>query len=313
MTKFLKNCIYILSQLIIIIFGINTLQTYFNSEPEHYKKQFNAVNYYKNSFDGIILGTSHATHSIRPSYLDESGIRFYNFALNGASPEYYFYWYNDIYLNSRSKPKICLFAIDFFMFDCNWLWRKFEQDAEYFTFNQFTEALLFKKYTNKMDLIVNRFPFLKYRTQITSSIKLQKGAPHFDISDYDRGYVSFSTPYDSNKFIPPSEDCLSEDKQIEYFRRLIHQLVSDSVRIIFVMTPEYGINPIIYSDMKSMKLVNQIAKQYAIPFLNFNTDLRSNINSEIRYFSDWGHMSKLGSIEFSKVLSDEIKSLTGKW
>ena len=84
------------------------------------------------SVDTMVIGTSHATHGLNPKYLDEENpdYSFYNFALNGSNPTYYYNWY-DIAFNEANypQPKTLIFCVDWFMFDDGWLWRNIFYDT----------------------------------------------------------------------------------------------------------------------------------------------------------------------------------------
>src|SRR5688572_18586974 len=260
MSNFIRHTLIFLSIVLSIFISLNIFQSYFNEDPEHYKKQYQSAITPTPHYDGIILGTSHATHALCPSILDESGLTFHNYALNGANSEFYQEWFNKIYLPHRQKARFCLFAIDFFMFDKNWLWRRFDQDAEYFSNKVFLQELLLNTKSNKTDLIVNRFPFLKYRSQISASIRLKKGSPFFNVADYDRGYISYSRTFDSTLF-KPNLKYKVDTFQVNCFKALINEMIEYDIKICFVMTPEYGIDKNEYSKMKSLQIVNEIAKE----------------------------------------------------
>lgn len=311
MANFTKQILIFILIIVCISFILNLFQGYFNLDPKHYKKQYSSAKNFipTHNINGIILGTSHSTHSLRPKILDKSGITFYNYALNGASPEFNYNWYNRIYRPYNESPSYCLFGVDFFMFDKNWLWRSFEQDAEYFSYEVFFKELFLNNRSNKKDLIINRFPFLKYRSQIKSSLKLKHGDPSFNMSNYDRGYISYSTAFESTRFEPKLK--FKVDKiQIEYFKILVNQMISDNIKIFFIFPPEYGIDIAKYNKMESLKIINEIANQYAIPILNYNTDLRSDINKDILLFSDWGHMNHRGAEIFSNKIANDLKDKT---
>jgi hypothetical protein len=301
-----KSLMYTL--LVIFVFTIlNWFQSFYNIEPEHYKKQYESIVNNTYDYDGVIFGTSHATHSIRPKVLDESGVKFYNYSLNGSNPEFYFKWYNSFIHNTKKKPKYCIYAVDFFMFDRYWVGRRFEQDAEFFPANVFFNELLNNADFNRLNLIINRFPFLKYRSQIKQSLLLKKGSPNFNSDNYDRGYISFSVPFDS-KLFEPSLKYNIDSIQVKYFKLLLKQILDDDIKIIFVMTPEYGISANEYYQMESLKIIDSISKELDIPILNYNTELSSSINKEINYFTDWGHMNHFGAQIFSNELVKEIKA-----
>ena len=197
------------------------------------------------------------------------------------------------------------------MFDEEWLIRKFEQDVEYFPFKIFLNELLNTGDFNKLDLIVNRFPFIKYRNQLINSLKLQKGNSTFKSENYDRGYISFTLPFDSLKFIPKLNYKIYPN-QIHYFNLLINLMLKDNIKIIFVMAPEYGIKVEEYYQMKSLNFIDYTSKKLNLDFINFNTKFNSIINKNINYFTDWGHMNHKGAKIFSISISRQIKLLDKK-
>lgn len=311
MKLFLMRLIIFVITVAILFFCINIFQSRYNVSPSQYKLQYEAVNSTSTSFEGVIIGTSHATHSIRPALLADSGVSFYNFALNGANPKFYYNWYKEVFLKSQKKPEYFIIGIDWFMFDNKRLWRNFEQDSEYFTSDLFLKLFFYPNNFSKKDLVVNRFPFLKYRKDIKKSMKGQIGDERFPIESYDRGYITQRLSFNSNdsKSCSVDPEANVDISQVNYFKKLIAEIVSDKIEIIFVMSPEYNIAPEYYTKMKSLSIVNEISKKYEIPILNFNTDLRSSINENIDFFSDCAHMNDKGSKIFSAYLSKELSKV----
>jgi len=311
MIKFLKNIVLFSLILFFCTSLINLFQKKYNPDPEHFRQQYAEITNKENFHEGIIIGASHATHSIRPSILDKSGIKFHNFALNGANPEFYYHWYNRTVSKSKVKPTHCIFAINYFMFDSSWLWRRIEQDSEYLTFSVFWKDFFTEKRFNKKDLIINRFPFLKYRGRIKESLRLKKGDNRYLISEYDRGYISLQIPYEDDNFKPILKHKI-DPVQVTFFTSLLKKLQSENIKVIFVMTPEYGIDINEYEKMESLKIISSLSNELKIPIVNFNTELKSSINTNIKFYSDWGHLNTLGSKVFSEKLAKEIKILTNQ-
>lgn len=312
MTLFVKRILILALILIGIFSSVNYFQSCYNIEPAQYKKQYQTLFSETCYYEGIIIGTSHAVYSMRPSILDKSGINFYNFAFDAANPKFYYNWYNQININRSHKIKYCLLGIDFFMFDGSWLYRFFERDSEYFPSEFFLHKLINSSGLNRCDLIINRIPFIKYRKQLKYSLMMLKADEYYDIENYDRGYIPCKSLATMNNRYVPKLKYTIDSEQIEYLKLLIKKMLSDRIKIIFVMSPEYGITVEEYNKMKSIKIINSIAKKFNIPILNYNTELRSKINNNISLFSDWGHMNHKGAEEFSKKLATDIKALLEK-
>lgn len=308
MYLFQKKIIYYFLLVLLILFCINKYQSVYNTDPQHYRLKYNRIIDAKNPVTSMIIGSSHSVHAFHPNFLNND---FYNLAYNGGNSEFYYYWYNDIFLKFQASPKVCIIGIDWFMFDRHWLWRRFSHDTEYLPFKTFVSILIHSKGINRKDGIINRFPFLKYRKTIIPSLKGQMGDSIFPVSSYRKGYISYELPYDSSHFaIAPA--VYVENEQVELFKKLVNQMLASGTKVIFVMTPEYGIMAKEYLKMPSLQIIDAFAKEQHLPFLNFNTDYRSYLNESQSYFTDWGHMNEQGSIAFTKLLNKELSGLNLK-
>jgi lysophospholipase L1-like esterase len=93
---------------------------------------------------------------------------------------------------------------------------------------------------------------------------------------------------------------------VKDFKRLLDLFKKDGIPVLFVMCPENipGRNAPQF-DEKNANLV-KISKEYGISFLNYNTDLASEINDDYKNYSDWGHLNTKGSTLFSQKLGEDI-------
>lgn len=305
MSEFLRKALVFSFLIGLSFFGINAFLSVYNGEPLHYKKQYESATDKKTNYNGIILGSSHATHGIRPTFINNKKHRFYNFAFNGANPEFVYNWYNHFIKPKKIKPGYCIYALDFFMFDKSILSRSFEQDAEYFSHDLFMNLLSDNRF-NAKTLIHNRYPFLKHRTKFAHSLRFEKGIGFFDINNYDSGYISYTNPFADDQWFVPNIEYSIESTQLEYFEKTIKQFKSDGVMLIFVFVPEYGITADTYREMIALKAIDSLANKHNIPIFNYNTQLRSELNENRALFTDWGHLNHYGSELFSKKLKHDI-------
>ena len=306
MYKFTKNILLLTMVLLILASALNFVIGKRNKESPHYKLQYDELVNNKTGSNCIILGTSHATHGIRPSYLNLPGISVYNFALNGSTPEFYFKWYTEIFQKTYQKPEYIIYCIDWFLFDDHILLRRYEQDAEHFPFNVFIKKLINIKDYNNKSLLLNRFPIIKYK-EVSDLIHIITNVPNekYPIEDYDRGFI----PYEA--YNPNSINYLEErisSRQVYYFENLMELLTNDGIKIIFVNIPEFG-DIDNYKNKKTFDFFNEIANKHSVPILNYNIDKRSMINQQRAYYSDWMHLNGKGSSEFSKLLSRDLAGI----
>ena len=296
--------------IIVILMGLilNFLLDRYPLEPLHYKLQFDELSDPTIRANAVILGTSHAVHAIRPSVLESAEYKFYNFALNGASASYYRKWYKEIFSKQYPSPDYCILAVDWFMFDPEKLWRKFEQDSEHFSQELFQDLYWRSEEFNSTALINNRYPILKYRNQMRRLFKSDR----FYREEYDNGFIPVHLDYKPRRFEfkqNPKTVAIDSSEQ-EQFRLLVETLQNDGITVIFVMTPEYGMEESWYNESKAITYINEIADKNKIPFINYNTDHRDpKLLGDIGNFSDWGHMSSQGSSLFSKALSGDLHQI----
>ncbi|MBF0449796.1 MAG: hypothetical protein HQK75_03765 [Candidatus Magnetomorum sp.] len=255
----------------------------------------------------IIMGTSHATHGVRPSYINLPEMIGYNFALNGSNPEFYYKWYTQLFKKTYVKPEFIIFCIEWFLFDEKKLWRRYEQDSEYFPFHIFIDNLLDDKAYDIKMLLLNRFPFTKHK-KASDLVYLVHHKPNtrFPLDEFDRGFI----PYESGKHPNSVEDIkeLISLKQLIFFVKLIDLLVNEGNKLIFVNLPEYG-HIKKYENVISFDIFNEISNNHGIPMLNYNIDKRTDINQQRDNYSDWEHLNSKGSKEFSTVLRRDLAGI----
>lgn len=283
--------------------------------PPHYRLHYKEIFGGRCSYNAIIIGTSHAVHSIRPAMLEIPGFNFFNFALNGSNPEFYYKWYTEVYSENCKKPKLVVYAVDWFMFDETWMFRRFEHDSEYWPFDAFLSKLAKSWSCGVSALVLNRFPVIKHN-DIQDIYKAFTSPRHkeFLLKYYDRGYIPYVT---NNVESLDNADCgeipdeTISHKQVKYLKKLVEHLIGEGVELIFINIPEYG-PASNYNDKKSFGILKRLCKKYDIPYVGYNIDRRTGINVQRIYYSDWGHLNLIGSEPFSRVLSKDLQMIIEK-
>lgn len=312
MRSFLLNTLYF----IILLLSITAIVEYRlrKNINNHYERQYSdAANNTKHA-NAIIIGASHATNGIRPSILDSlNNLTFYNFSLGGTSPKFYYNWYTNIFSAYYQKPQYCIYAIDWTMFDKARKWRHYEQDSEFFPFSVFINNLLHPWQYNIKTLLLNRFCLIKYNTRDHFKYIFEEKTDYspYLINGYDNGFIPYELDKATRerKFGKPDYNCIVSLEMQDYFEKLIALLRENNINIIFVDPPEYGGSKEIYENMPAYHLLNKLSEKYSIPFLSYNIDRRSFINDKQNYFTDWDHLNSEGSILFSKMLKEDLRSV----
>jgi len=273
----------------------------------HYSLQYDEVFRPKVNANVIILGASHATHGINPKYLESDGLKIYNFSLNGASPSFNLKWYKRVFQHYYKKPSHVIYGVHWVMFDSQFLKRRFEQDSKYFPFDVFLKEMRDLK-TSKA-LLLNRFAFIRERKQLMSRVvQLFKRQQEevFLKSGYYRGFIPFETKRDLDKEVANPK---IEESQLRDFKELLDEFEREGVKVIFVEVPTYlyGFDSSTLSE--NTQLLKKIAEERKIPFLDYETEKRTAINTNPAFFSDAAHLNGKGSETFSKLLKKDLDGL----
>ena len=307
MNKFIQKCVYFIIFCSSMLLLLNYLLLRNSHQNDFGRLQYKeAINKVVNA-DNIIIGMSHATHGIQPAIINQKGNTFFNFALDGANPNYYFNWYKYIFKPNYKKPTYLIVTLDWFFLDDKWLWRRFEQDSEYFTADLFFNLLYNKNGYNKTMLFENRYPVLKFKKILLPGI-FHHDKTTFPISAYNNGFIPYvPKKVKVDEFYP--EKVLIYKNQLATFEKLIGQFIADSIRVIFVTTPTYNLDPKPYVNLPIYNYYKSIASKYSIPYLNYNVEKRSIINSSINYYADGGHLNYSGSTVFSTLLKQDLEKI----
>ena len=124
---------------------------------------------------------------------------------------------------------------------------------------------------------------------------------------YYKGYIPWDVSYNGGS---EGSSCNYSESEWTSFTALIKKLQEDGAEVIFVQIPEYNAKNI-GSRKKYNEKLAAYAKKHGIPFLNYNDELKSELNSDPANYSDWGHMSLAGSTKFSEMLAEDLKSILG--
>ena len=98
-----------------------------------------------------------------------------------------------------------------------------------------------------------------------------------------------------------------EKDQQKIFENLINTFIKEGIELIFINPPAYNSSGIKYKNSGLQKYYDSICVSNNIPFLQYNTERRSYINNDKKYFNDGGHMNYAGSSEFSRMLKNDLE------
>lgn len=301
MAKPLKKIAVFFLFLLVILILMNYWMDY---EPNpHYPLQYGEVFHPKVKADLVILGASQATHGINPRYLESEDLKVFNFALNGAPPAFYLKWYDRIFRHYYRKPSYVIYAVHWMMFEDKIHGRRFENDSKYFPFSFFVGQ--FRDFNSLKTLLFSRFAFSKQRKQVLSLL-FGKKRERYPGAKYYNGYIPFKVRQKLQKteVIPKIDPA-----QRSAFEELLDDFERDGVKVIFVHTPSYLYSREDQAISENVQFLREIAEKRGIPFLNYETERISPINTNPDLFADWTHMNEKGSEVFSKRLRQDLEGL----
>ena len=124
-----------------------------------------------------------------------------------------------------------------------------------------------------------------------------------------KGFVPYQADFSGGFAGRAGTTYFPEEK--ESFVKLVEQFLSEGIPVIFLMAPEYlpGRDAPQFDELTDE--ITVFAAQKGIPFLNYNRELISDINTDYTLYSDWGHLNERGAHLFSKKLYEDLKPILG--
>lgn len=306
MRKFIWKIIVFAIVTFVVLLALNNWVHHAVYKTDYYGRQYRELTMGKNDADNVIIGTSHLTHGLQPAILNKSGHRFYNFALDGANPTYYLNWYTQLFKNHYKKPKYLILGVEWFFFDSKWLWRRYEQDSEYFPAELYRKHIFDKKY-DQMMLNIDRYPVLKYRRTLLKEL-FDRDTFSYPAEQYKMGFIPYRVEYPNIVNFDP-QNVWVDTVQKRDFEHLLKLFKADGIQVILLISPTYNTDAEKHRNLDVYTYFDSIAKARNLPLLNYNTGRRSHINSNPAYYADGGHLNYLGSFAFSKLLLKDLKTM----
>jgi hypothetical protein len=259
--------------------------------------------------DMIIIGASHAAHGINPKYLEKDDLKVFNFGQDGAGPYFFLKWYRKIFQRYYRKPETVIFGVHWVMFESHTLQRQFEHDSNFFPHYFLFEEL--HDFKGMKTLILNQFAFIRERKTLPNRLvrlfeKRRRMGPK-NLAQYYNGFVPYERKgrLDKKKGTKPKND----EVQINAFRELLDDFKKDNIQVILVNIPGYLPARDPDNIQESIALIHKIAEEKGIPFLDYEMERITDLNTDPSLFSDWVHLNGKGSDAFTKLLKSDLELL----
>jgi hypothetical protein len=160
-------------------------------------------------------------------------------------------------------------------------------------------------------LLMNRFAFIRERRKLPYKLvglfrEGRRKGPYI-LPQYYNGFVPYERRgrLDKKKGSKPKNDIV----QINAFKELLDEFEKNHIRVILVNIPGYLPARDPDNIRESIELIHKIAMEKNIPFLDYETERITDLNTNPSLFSDWVHLNGKGSDAFSKLLKSDLDLL----
>lgn len=305
MLRFCKNIAFFFGIVVLIFAGLNVYQSNRMYEPSVSRKydELLSKSAPKDTINGIIIGNSKVAYSLRPSVLDQTGVKYYNHAMGRANLSFYQSWFSLLFTEYKRPIDHCIIAVDRYLFQPPQK-RVIEQDAEYLSWSSFWN-LLSEEEVNTTSLFLNKFAAFKYRKQLLSSFSKSNKKDYFKTAQYDHGFIPFERPFNPAAFkrFGGKEFTIATKKKND-FENILKLLLKKDIEIYLVMPPEYNFPDKATMHMKSY--LDSIQRNDKVTLFDFNNEYAVNEFNDPAHFSDPQHLNSRGSILLSQALVKAI-------
>lgn len=254
----------------------------------------------------VVFGSSHSACGVNPRLLEDEQHSVYNFSFHGADPIYYEQW-NRYFQRHYPQPEIILFQADWFLTrQTPFLFREIEQDSDLLPVSDFGEMVLSTPLLEQKKVWLNRFVLLQNRQRLERLFIPARGSHCLPLEQAYQGFCPTLCPTTS----PGPVVASPSPERRAALERITRSWLDLGITVIWVQTPEYLSGRTI--DPEYQETLSAMAVELGVPLLNFNTELKSSLNTEPSNFCDWAHLNSKGADLFSEVLAREL-ARTPEW
>ena len=123
------------------------------------------------------------------------------------------------------------------------------------------------------------------------------------VPDFDNGYYPITDPHSYPTILRASDTPNNIDPlKIQYLHKFINLCKTHDIRLVFIISPSYTI-----ASTDEYKPLQDIAKEYDIPFLDYHT--KKTFIDHPEYFKDASHLWEKGAKLYSLIVSKDLKRI----
>ena len=257
-----------------------------------------------NEYDVMFFGSSNTYCSFNPLiFYEESGVKSYILATQNQ-PVWASYTYMKESLKTQ-KPKLLVMDILAFTYKDEYsddgVTHSYMDDLPMSANKLELAWVSAPNYGKRLELLCN---FIKYHSRWNELTKTDFTFKRSEARDYLKGYVLLESTFD--KAVLPDADTEEtspiEEKQKEYFYKIINLAKENNIPLVLVKTP----SNVVEKDQKLFNTVKKMAEKENVPFIDFNRRY-DEIGLDIKdHFFDKSHLNYKGAEKFTRYFAKEI-------
>ena len=264
----------------------------------YYRGRFTVWNEIFNSHidaDLLIMGSSRAWVHYSPEIIDSVlHTHSYNLGIDGSTFNRQYTRYL-IYRKHQPKPRIIIQN-----FECTTLsFTTGYEQYQYFPYFYDPDIRRWVLPYEEFTIADRVFPFYRYSNFGVEKLFQNK-------LKVDRGYMGRDKPW---KVEPLEDDNLPQftidPRTLSLLKQFLSETAAEGIQVIFVHSPTHISLTERQNDVDSMwKTFQQIADQYNIPILNYQSD---SLSYDTNYFYNRMHLNRKGAELFTRKLANDLK------
>lgn len=281
--------------------------------PDHNAYQFRELLHSTEPADVITLGSSTAVHGYVPAILQTlSGShcdfkRTFNFGYIGAQPPFYLQWYRLLFKHYYHPPALVIVSLDWFSAGANHGDPQREQvaltqDSRYLPWAVLSKLFWQADAHGKTMLLMNMVRIMHAGPDVRYFF-IPRNDPA--MAGYDRGYAPLDGTIDLTQ--EGDREFSVNDSFLHDLSSLLDEIRSHGSQAILVQMPVY--NPETIHNIQESRVFADMADSHNIPYLDYNGDQISSLNSQTSLFADWSHLNRKGSEVFTEKIRDDLQRL----
>ena len=295
MRKFLISCIVFIVPILVVTISLEII---LRNLPNTYRYKYKWMMENAGNVEIIVLGNSHTFYGIRPQFLSGLAFNMANSSQGLREDLFLLEYYKDKY----KKLKIVIVPISYYSL----FWIELENDVEWYRERYYK---MYMDYDRHSDLS-------KYNLEVShrksANNKLKAFSKHVGCESLGNGLLSHNddklSDGISHVWRHEAMSNINDLHNLNYLKEMIRFCKANNAMLVLITTPcwhTYYDNLNQEQLSKMYELIDQIQKEFSVPYLDYMKDIRFDSLD----FADPQHLSDVGAEKLTKILNEDMKKL----